>query len=93
MIMSPYKRKSNRLKKELSLKNENISLKGDIRTQLKVLENLSKFENRPCKGSVTSKDKMNVNYKSDDSKIIFTGKLLLPEISICSFYKYRKYCF
>ena len=29
-----------------SLKNENSNLKGDIQTQIKVIENLSRFENK-----------------------------------------------
>ena len=45
---------------------ENSNLKGDIKTQLKVIENLTRFQNRHCKYSVSNKDKVNVNYKSDD---------------------------
>ena len=37
-------------------------------TQLKVFENLSRFENRHCEDSVTNKDKVNVNCKSDSHK-------------------------
>ena len=48
-----------------SFKNKLI---GDIKTQLKVIENLSRCENRHCQDSVNNKDKMNVNYKSDDLK-------------------------
>ena len=44
---------------------ENSNLKGDIKTQLKVIENLTRFQNRHCKDSVSNKDKVNVNYKSD----------------------------
>ena len=51
-----------------SLKNENSNLKGDIKTQLKVIENLFRFENRLCEDSVTNKDKVNVNYEPDDLK-------------------------
>ena len=32
--------------KNKGLKNENSNLKGDIKTQLKVIESLSRFENR-----------------------------------------------
>ena len=49
-----------------SLKNENSNLKGDIKTQLKVTENLSRFENRHCEDSIANKDKVNVNYESND---------------------------
>ena len=49
-----------------SLKNENSNLKGDIKTQPKVTENLSRFENR--QDFVTTKDKVNVNYKYDNHK-------------------------
>ena len=49
-----------------SLKNTN--LKGDIKTQLKVTENLSRFENRHCEDSIANKDKVNVNYESNDLK-------------------------
>ena len=49
-----------------SLKNSN--LKGDIKTQLKVIENLSRFENRHFEDSITKKHKVNVNYESDDLK-------------------------
>ena len=52
----------------ISLKNENSNLKGDAKTQLKVIESLSKFKKRNCKDSVTNKDKVNINYKSDDNK-------------------------
>ena len=48
-----------------SFKNKLI---GDIKTQLKVIENLSRCEYRHCEDSLTNKDKMNVNYKSDDLK-------------------------
>ena len=51
-----------------SLKNENSNLKDDIKTQLKVIENLSRFENRHCENSVTNEAKVNVNYESDDLK-------------------------
>ena len=51
-----------------SLKNENSNLKGDIKTQLKVIENLFRFENRLCEDSVTHKDKVNVNYEPDHLK-------------------------
>ena len=51
-----------------SLKNENSNLKGDIKTQLKVTENLSRFENRHCEDSIANKDKVNVNYESNDLK-------------------------
>ena len=49
-----------------SLKNSN--LEGDIKTQLKVIENLSRFENRHFEDSITKKHKVNVNYESDDLK-------------------------
>ena len=48
--------------------NENSNLKRGIKTQLKVIENLPKSENRSREDSVTNKDKMNVNYKSDKNK-------------------------
>ena len=51
-----------------SLKNENNNLKGDIKTQLKFIENLSRFENRHCEDSIANKDKVNVNYESNDLK-------------------------
>ena len=51
-----------------SLKNENSSLKGDIKTQLKVMENLSRFENRHYEDSISNKDKVNVNYESNNLK-------------------------
>ena len=51
-----------------SLKNENSSLKGDIKTQLKVMENISRFENRHCEDSIANKDKVNVNYESNNLK-------------------------
>ena len=38
-----------------NLKNENSNLKGDMKTQLKVNENLSRFENRHCEDTVTNK--------------------------------------
>ena len=50
------------------VKNENINLKGDIKTQLKVTENLSRFENRHYGDSITNKEKVNVNYESDNLK-------------------------
>ena len=50
------------------VKNENINLKGDIKTQLKVIENLSRFENRHYGDSITNKEKVNVNYESDNLK-------------------------
>ena len=43
------------------LKNENSNLKCDIMTQLNVIENLSKFENRHFEDSIANKDKVNVN--------------------------------
>ena len=64
-----------------SLKNENSTLKGDIKTQLKVIENLSRFENRHCKDSIANKDKVSVNYEFNVSKTKVNGKLLLPEIN------------
>ena len=51
-----------------SLKNENSNLTGDIKTQLKVIENLSRFEIRHCEDSIANKDKVNVNYESNDLK-------------------------
>ena len=51
-----------------SLKNENSNLKDDIKTQLKVIENLSRFENRHCEDSIANKDKVNVNYESNNLK-------------------------
>ena len=50
------------------VKNENINLKGDIKTQLKVIEKLSRFENRHYGDSITNKEKVNVNYESDNLK-------------------------
>ena len=52
-----------------SLKNGNSDLNGEIKSRLNVTENLSRVENRHCEDSVTNKDKVNVNYKSDDLKI------------------------
>ena len=51
-----------------SRKNENSNLKGDIKTQLKVIENLSRFENRHCKDLIANKDKVNENNESNDLK-------------------------
>ena len=51
-----------------SLKNENSTLKGDIKTQLKVIENLSRFENRHCEDSIANKDKVNVNCEFNNLK-------------------------
>ena len=51
-----------------SLKNENSNLKGEIKTQLKVIENLSRFENRHCEDSIANKDKVNENCESNDLK-------------------------
>ena len=48
--------------------NENSNLKGDIKTQLKVIENLSRFENRHCKDLIANKDKVNENNESNDLK-------------------------
>ena len=45
-----------------SLKNENSDLIGDIKTQLKVIQNLSDPD------SVTSRDKMIINYISDNNR-------------------------
>ena len=57
------------LEKEIkSLENENGNLKADTKTQLKVIENLSRFENRHCDDSVTNKNKLNVNYELTISK-------------------------
>ena len=39
-----------------SRKTENSNLKDDIKTQLKVIENLSRFENRRCEDSIVNKD-------------------------------------
>ena len=33
-----------------------------------VIENLPRFENRHCEDSITNKDKVNVNYESEDLK-------------------------
>ena len=49
-----------------SLKNENSNLKGDINTQLKVIINLSRFDNRHCEDPIANKNKVNVNYESND---------------------------
>ena len=55
------------LKEEIkSPKTENGNLKGDIKTQLKVIENLSRVGNRHCDDSVTNKDMLNVNYVNKD---------------------------
>ena len=51
-----------------SLKNDNGKLNADIKTQLKVVENVYRFENRHCDDSVTNKDKLNVNYESNNLK-------------------------
>ena len=40
-----------------SLKNESSNFKGDIKTHLKVIKNLSRCENRHCEDSITNKDK------------------------------------
>ena len=48
--------------------NENRNLKGDIKTQLKVIGNLSRFENRHCKDLIANKDKVNENNESNDLK-------------------------
>ena len=67
MITSHQQTKIKSLVEEIEcLKNENSNLKGDLKTQFRVIENLSKSENRPCEDSVTNKYKINVNYKSDD---------------------------
>ena len=50
------------------MENKNDNLTGDIKTQLKVIENLSRFENGHCDDSVTNKDILNVNYESNDLK-------------------------
>ena len=49
-----------------SVKNKNSNLKGDIKTKLKVMENLSRFENRQRLDSITIKQKVNINYESDN---------------------------
>ena len=51
-----------------SVKNENINLKDDIKTQLRVIENLSRFENRRCEDFITNKEKLNINYESGNLK-------------------------
>ena len=51
-----------------SLKNENSNLRDNIKAQLYVIENLSRFENRHRTDSVTNKVKVNINYKVDDHK-------------------------
>ena len=52
MTMSLYKEKIKSLQQQIkSLKNENSNFKGDIKTQLKIIENLSRFENRSAKTS------------------------------------------
>ena len=38
-----------------SLKNESSNLKGEIKPQLRVIETLSRFENRHCEDSITIK--------------------------------------
>ena len=48
-----------------SVKNENGNLKGDIKTKLKVIKNLCRFENRHCDDSITNKDMLSANYKSN----------------------------
>ena len=70
-MMSLYKwRRIKTLEEEIkSLKNENSNLKGEIKTQLKVIENLSRFENRHCEDSIIyHKGKANVSYDSDNLK-------------------------
>ena len=51
-----------------SVKNENVNLKGDIKTQLRLIKNLSRFENRHCEDFITNKEKLNVNYESGNLK-------------------------
>lgn len=38
-----------------NLKNENSNFKDGIKTLLKIIENISKFENKHCEDSVTNK--------------------------------------
>ena len=45
-----------------SLKNENSDLIGDIKTQIKIIQNLSNPD------SVTNRDKMIINYISDNNR-------------------------
>ena len=55
--------KTGSLEEEIkSFKNENSDLIGDIKTQLKVIQNLSDPD------SVTSRDKMIINYISDNNR-------------------------
>ena len=51
-----------------SVKNENVSLKGDIKTHLRLIKNLSRFENRHCEDFITNKENLNVNYESGNLK-------------------------
>ena len=58
------------LEEELkNLKNENSNFKDGIKTLLKIIENISKFENKHCEGSVTNKYERKL-------------QLLLPKISM-----------
>ena len=73
-----------------SLKNENSSLKGDIKTQLKVMENLSRFENRHYEDSIANKDKVNVNYESNNLKTKCQWQIAFSRKKTWSFYNCRK---
>ena len=56
-------RKITLLEEEIkTLKDENSNLKDNIKTQLTVIENLSKFDKDNYKYSVTRKDKEHPNY-------------------------------
>lgn len=52
-----------------NLKNENSNFKDGIKTLLKIIENISKFENKHCEDSVTNKYERKL-------------QLLLPKISM-----------
>ena len=72
-----------------SLKNESSNLKGGMKTQLKVIENLSRFENRHCKDSIANKDKVNVNYEFNDFKNESQWQIATSR-NTWAFYKCRK---
>ena len=50
------------------LKDENSNLKNNIKTQLTIIENLSKFNKDNYKYSVTGKDKEHPNYQKENTR-------------------------
>ena len=85
MKMSLYKKKKKKksLQQQIkSLKNENSNFKGDIKTQLKIIENLSRFENRSVKTSRnksghstnTGENSLEGNRKSNDIRFELSNK-------------------